>query len=151
MCKLTKEYTEAKTFTGYKYALETEDGKFISPATGIEYKPGPVEIAKGGNSHNPAGSFVDEDTMLKPKGKAYSKDMIGRTGLFKEDSAVLQIIEDLKWCTGRVKIGFKQVILKLVIEKELMSGTYHMGMFGGIEFLVVAGKTIVSVEKVRDA
>jgi len=41
MCKIVKTYDEPVVRTGYKVAIKI-DGKYFSPATGVEYIVGPV-------------------------------------------------------------------------------------------------------------
>ena len=43
MCKIKCRFARTTEFTGYKVVIK-RNGKYYSPATGIEYKPGPVPI-----------------------------------------------------------------------------------------------------------
>lgn len=69
MCIIEGKISEQQV-TGYKIALK-EGNKFCSPITGIEYKPGNVEIPTHYKEHNIKNDLYIHN-VLKPGDFAYN-------------------------------------------------------------------------------
>ncbi len=135
MCNLKTRYRKQKQFVGYKVAVHV-DGKFYSPATGIEYKIGKVEIPNEINMKYATGAF--EDNLLCPRRPYFNTNMIGRTAAFEyigdarglfNDILPMDMTDDLK-------------IIQITLSRSLMKGNYDGEN-------VVAGKYIESIKIVQ--
>ena len=136
MCNLTDKIKD-KTFTVYKVAREV-DGRYYSPATGIEYTVGPVPVPKKQGSlsvqSGQRGLFFFKN-VLDPAEAYFNPNMIGRTAGFIHPWDAQKEITHLKSYVFNVKF----VILKMILSEDLMRGHY-----GGDP--VVAGKHIDEIE-----
>ncbi|MFH1276489.1 MAG: hypothetical protein ABIH82_05240 [Candidatus Woesearchaeota archaeon] len=78
MCIILSK-TERKSYTGFKIVHKV-DGKYYSPATGIEYKPGPVTPTKTIIESKVSGGW--NLTSLTEGDRFYNKNMYGKTSVF---------------------------------------------------------------------
>lgn len=133
MCNLISELEE-KIVTVYKVAAK-KDNKYYSPALGIEYKIGKVEIPTVQNRLCKAFT----DNILDTHSGAYNTTMIGRTAGFKylKDAK----IKKSSWEYYGVTPSYVLVILKIQLSQELLLGNY-------IGDTVYAGKEIVSMKEI---
>ena len=120
MCKILNEYTESKTFTGYKVVLVDKHGHYHSPYTGVRYEKGKVKAhdCKSKLKYIIADRF---DEIIPDNTYTYfNPQMKGYTGVITQ-------IEDarsfLRYCYDTGKYTCK--IIKMTI-----SGDLHCGEFG---------------------
>ena len=128
MCKI-KEKADLKEFTGYKVALKV-DGKYYSPATGIEYKLGPVTVA------TEKGKYIDccfEDNLLNPESRIFNNAMHGNTALFEDKQGALRLMSVMNR-------DFLIVILKMTLSDLTYYGEY-------LGYRVILGKNIVQLSE----
>lgn len=132
MCNITGNYSK-KSFTGYKVVCEM-DGKYYSPATGIEYKKGPVEIPVV--QQRLCNWF--SDTLLLPDGYGYKPDMKGYTAVFVNQYNAMCTWKELAfWYDSPYKLK----VVKMTISHKLQYGTYGHDN-------VILGKRIDKIEEV---
>lgn len=115
MCSFDKEIKKKTQFTGYKVAVK-RNGKYYSPITGIEYKPGLVK--------NP-GILKDVDVgfefvnVTNPYNPFYNEDYIGMTAVFSSKEAAKYLYDIL--CEPDRQIGElsegELVFLKMTVQK----------------------------------
>ena len=115
MCEFKKEVKDKTQFIGYKVAiLNPATGKYYSPITGIEYKPGLIETPKV------QSTFFNFEQVLDLRSDCHIPLYKGMTAVFKN-------MEDLKNETCLTLLSrthcrflfpdYKIVILKMTIQK----------------------------------
>ena len=142
MCDLRRNYI-APTATVYKVAIKNNStGKYYSPATGIEYKVGPVEVC---DSYYKACENVNRSNYFRlgniydDNGGAYTILMKGRTAGFVELEHAEYLRKNI--AENKTKV-INLVILKLQLSDSLMLGYYNMDD-------VIAGKYINSITELK--
>jgi hypothetical protein len=118
---------EVPVVSGYKVAVVSKTtGKFYSPATGIEYKVGPVETP---NTLGVMAVSIFFHNVLNPAEPANNPSYEGFTAVFEDVLAAEWLHEDMKLNSiSRNKI----VILKMTLSQNLKHGTYsHSKVFLG--------------------
>lgn len=136
MCNLTDVYPE-KSFTGYKVAIK-RDGKYYSPAMGVEYKEGEDVIIP---EKQKGLSFYVND-ILNPEQPYYNDKMTGRTAVFLDEKTATSYRDRMESELSDYKDEVELCVIKITLSKELMSG---YAIFAGE---VVAGKHIDKIEEV---
>lgn len=126
MCEITQRLNdnEIPEKTGYKVAIKLED-KYFSPATGVEYKVGLVEV--GDRFKHFIKHQIYRSDILIPSSSAYKEEYVGQTAVF----------DDLARATA-LKIKFAEyneyyapslvqhiVILKMTLSNIKFKGTYN--------------------------
>ena len=101
--------------TGYKIVAE-KDGRYYSPATGIEYKEGPVEIPKEQNKI--VRIFND---LIQPGEYSYESNMIGKTAMFKELSPAEE--RKCRWVYD-ITPGYVLSVVEMSLTGDLFTGEY---------------------------
>lgn len=145
MCDKTCDINDIQTFTGYKVAIKRRDknGKvrYYSPATGVEYKVGPVEIPKSQNNYI---SVYFAGNLLNPKSAPFRKELVGYTAVFVErhDAEILfyDILDGL-FLTEYTNTDI--VIVYMTIKEKLWKGVYRC-MYAP----VIAGKYISEIKEI---
>ena len=118
----------------YKVAIKIY-GKYYSPATGIEYKYGDVEITTT-KHHKMDNYFVDvmDETEL-----CHNKELTGFTSVFIDKETAIRFRDySMSWTT----CPHHRVIVKMKIISDL-----HHGFYSGND--VILGKKILSVEQIN--
>ena len=112
MCEFKKEITDKTQFTGYKIAIK-RNGKYYSPITGIEYKPGKVTPAK--KLKKVGFNFCN---VTDPRNKHHIPSYEGMTAIFKDPE------KNYLWFTFSARQNSLKplekgtiVILKMTIQK----------------------------------
>ncbi len=144
MCDVTHKITDKSTIrkgiVGYKVAIE-RDGKFYSPATLVEYKPGLVEQPKSTVVPKEALSLDFNAHFLNPTDvyggyRQLYKDL-GLTMVFEKASdANIQLSYRKRWDNSKVPL----CVIRMHIRRNLHKAIYGM-LFGYV------GSYIVSIEK----
>jgi hypothetical protein len=148
MCKLISNI-DAKTATGYKVAVEV-DGRYLSPATLVEYAPGPVPGLPSWCDFNDKYNELNErfyisrpmflhDSIIM--GYANNERMTGYTAVFTDKEAAHRLAEQCREQSMGLKIVVLRMKLKAYDDRGLIAGTYE-------EDDVVLGQWIESIEKV---
>ncbi|MFW6246763.1 MAG: hypothetical protein ACOC22_01110 [bacterium] len=136
MCNLFFKMKE-KEFTGYKIVVKKENGRYYSPAIGIEYTEGMTMPCI--NRKNALFGFFKNNfksPMEILTGTTYRSDMQGRTSVFvHKDEAHL-----FYYYIVRHDNSDNHIIVKMTISEDLMDGEYH-------NFEVVAGRRIEKIEE----
>jgi len=124
MCKILNR-TRKKVFTGLKVAHKIGN-RYYSPATGVEYKVGPVTpttkiIRSKTSGHWWSSQILDKD------GSFFCKEMYGKTSVFKS-------LEDL---TSIIHVLLQsEVILKMTISGGIWKAEMVIGRFSSIPLKV---------------
>lgn len=136
MCTLTKK-SRKKSFTGYKVVYK-KGGKYYSPATGIEYKPGPVpRIKRQPKWVSDLGHFRDIFYKLDP---CHEPLMKGKT-------SVVELLEDIRGMRAYWDMDEKTYpIVRMTVSDGLFSGFYDWGFVARTD--VIAGSHIDKIEEV---
>ena len=142
MCKLTEKYTKSKSFTGYKVVYK-KDGKYYSPATGIEYKEDMdiPRIRKRRPLAASLGLFVD--VFNKQRG-VYEPLMKGKTALLCNHKEAIGVRD---WNSD----DFELSVVKMIISGDLHEGSYKTYVSDGFSTVVIpiiAGTHIDKIEEV---
>lgn len=132
MCNLTDTRIHRKSYTGYKRVLIV-DGRYFSPAMGIEYKEGmnlpilfPSDVVD--KKIYMYSEFIPACDILN---FASEKRMQGRTAVYT------------KLKTAHSDMGIGESIIKMTISKHLLKGSYSA-------YDVVAGKHIDKIEPLTE-
>ena len=107
------------------------DGRYYSPATGIEYTVGSVPVPRERGQES-LGLYVN---VLDPAEACFNPNMIGRTAGFIHPWDAQKEITHLKSYVFNVKF----MILKMILSEDLMRGNYG-------DAPVVAGEHIDKIE-----
>jgi hypothetical protein len=141
MCQLDGgRVKHIKTFTGYKVAVQDkETNRLFSPATGLEYTLG---IVKPVYHQKRITSYFRDDLLSKNPGVCtYSKNMIGRTTVFRNFNDARYL-----WHCINIYCGdwsdYRAVLLKMKISGALMKGMYNY------DEPVIGGRRIISMEEI---
>lgn len=130
MCDLIYKCDEEEV-TGYKVAVKIDD-KYFSPATGLEYKVGPIPLQFKYQKH--VADFVN---VLDENNECYNTNMTGRTCVFRD-------LESAKHKQNKWYSFYELIILKMTISNDLLSGYYSTSE-------VYGGKNIVSMEELNES
>jgi len=135
MCHLNDHLTQ-KTKVGYKVVAETRDGEKFSIAMGFNYanNRGNIPVIK---IQNQIGNYFHENILTTGLSKS---TMIGRTAVFVSKKDALRLAKSISYKALPVK--YKLRVVKAKVSKDLMSGTYTMGIMCD----VVAGRHIKFLE-----
>lgn len=134
MCKILNK-TRRKSFTGFKVAHKIGN-RYYSPATGVEYKVGPVTPATGIIQSRTSGGGNWSSHILNEDSSFFCKEMYGKTSVFKSLEDLANTIYEL----------FKnEVVLKMTIsggiwETEMITTSLNrttgsVKMFAGTKIL----------------
>ena len=123
MCKILNR-TRKKVFTGLKVAHKIGN-RYYSPATGVEYKVGPVtpatKIIRSKTSSHWSSQILNKD------GNFFCKEMYGKTSVFKS-------LEDL---TSIIHVLLQtEVILKMTISGGIWKAEMATGRYSSIPLRV---------------
>jgi hypothetical protein len=133
MCKLINKLNR-EAFIGWK-VISIKDGKLFSPATGCQYPMnGDVPIVR--KQKRTCSFFISN---LLRKDQYYSKEMVGRTAVFKRKKDAIILLDNIV-CASNIYDGFsrfyKYMVVKAKVSKDLMSGKY------GYNSHTIAGKHV---------
>jgi hypothetical protein len=123
MCTFKEEVTDKTQFTGYKIvAKNIKAGKFYSPCTGIEYKPGLIIVPE---VQKKITNFWQ--SVLDPENMSHIPEYKGMTAIFEK-------FEDAKsefrcWENEAIECGFELIIIKMTIQKT-NKRTCWIGSYG---------------------
>jgi hypothetical protein len=138
MCNIVGKINKRSRATVYKVACK-KDGKYYSPATGIEYKLGNVTIPE--SQIRLTYNFIDN--ILK--GWAFEPVMVGRTaGYIDKNDAFIHKNELLGWYRDTT---FDIVVIKLVLSTGLYAGEY---MVDKTLSPVILGKKIQYIKEINN-
>jgi len=136
-----------KRFTGYKIAIK-HNGKYLSPATGVEYESGKsfdklltslVDYKELSDS-NIIIWFLDcLDEQILSFGSHYSKEMEGKTGVFKTKDSANKFLRSCLWDRSN------HCILEMTIEDKDGLKTGILNKF----YPIVIGSKIISQEEIE--
>jgi len=117
MCEFIKEIKDKTQFTGYKVACKRR-GKYYSPATGIEYKPGKIKIPLCTGKNKLCDTF--REVLCESTG-CYKEHYKGLTAVFVNlcDAKTRQA-----YWRRSMKSGYEMVILKMTIQKTKDKNCY---------------------------
>ena len=157
MCKLLGKYIDSEEYVGYKVATEC-DGRYFSPATGVEYKVGPVPKLTNETERNTEAIYgfnpSFKDFMTLHSRRFFSSIFNGKTAVIKKESDAKKLFADVKLGLephSAVKLYLEShspyniVLLKMKISGDLYEGETSLSCD---DAEVIAGNTIVSFEKV---
>jgi len=146
MCKITEAYTPDEPVQGFKVAVKIED-RYLSPATGIEYKPGPVEMATFETVKSKPrvyGGFRDD--LLDPKSLYYKREYKGLTAVFANRRDARRLREALATSMVPSEQLFGEfVVVSMTLSDVRYKGTYDVS-FDDANLPVVMGANIISIE-----
>jgi len=126
MCTIISK-SKRKSFTGYKVALKI-DGKYYSPATGVEYVVGDVPIPDCINEEYRDDWF---DDVLNPEEYSHKVEYKGHTAVFKK-KIITEVVSDLSIAA----------LLKMKISGDMLNCEYA-------NLKVIAGSRIDSFKEVE--
>ena len=168
MCNLEKK-SKKRQVTGYKIAVK-RNGKYYSPATGVEYRPGPVsqvpKIFSYKDSKNesrniwfsPRMDYIEEARSISKhvsKGEKIDReDVIKITDLLpKSDhfyfinmegrTAVFKTKKGIEYYTTLTS-GGETCLLMMTIKEDIMEGTIN----DSSDIPIFAGKEIIKFEEI---
>jgi hypothetical protein len=136
MCKIIKKISEEKV-TGYKIAYQVGK-KYYSPVTGIEYKPGNVEIPTTYGKNN-IRNQIRIANVLDKSSLAHDARYSGKTAVFMYHEDAIEHLHDWR---SRSSKRIKFAILEMELSGELYDGEYY--------FPVYLGTVINSIKKVKN-
>ena len=128
MCNITTKLPRRQTVTGYKMAIE-ENGKYYSPATGVEYKTGPVpklprRLDIEYKRADLCGHTFRIQSIFDPTGVCHNKYMCYHklTAIFVKKKDLIESSDTLAHDT---------VILRITLSGNLHHGDYTGPIFLG--------------------
>lgn len=141
MCKLIKK-TRRKSFTGYKIAFK-KDGKYYSPATGIEYKIGDVPHCPRLKPLAVKLGIFDED-LLNSRYHLYEPGMQGKTSVLKYRA---QAVKLQRACQKNSNVIGLFCLLIMTVSGEIWEGEFSFS-YKDLDRPIFAGTHIDSMEEV---
>ena len=136
MCYLFKK-SRMKSFAGYKIVLvDNQTGRVYSPATGVEYKAGPVPRPRRVRDYRRSPYFLD---VLDISGYVYNRDMFGKTAVFVHKRNAVDMARKM---SVPASMGMRVEVVRMKLGVDLWYGAY-----GKDE--VVLGEEILSIEPLR--
>jgi hypothetical protein len=128
MCEIYERFREEEAVTGYKVAVQY-DGKYYSPATGIEYKVGPVEIPIE-SSYRSEMSVSYFTNVADPASASHISDYKGFTAIFEDYHEAIGLCVRIRRTqnTFNALRSFNEskhiLVLKMTLSNDLHYGKY---------------------------
>lgn len=148
MCLITEKFDKSETFTGYKVVIK-RDGKYYSPATGIEYKPGSVPKLDANTDRNVELIRVFSYSFKNFRDLIYraffNPTFNGLTAVFVDESAARRLLDEFSQNLD----GDQVVIVSMTIYGNLHRGLASCANFTPPDTAVIAGNTIVKFEQLE--
>ena len=137
MCNLTTKIKNCQSVTGYKIVYK-ENGKYFSPATGIEYKEN-IDLPWPNNIKNKIKYYFGFDDVLNANELSHHKNLYGKTAVFINLSDAM-IFANI-WQTAQEKMHLQ--IVKMTLSNDLYNGIY------GFNSKVYIGSHIDKIEEIN--
>jgi hypothetical protein len=121
MCVI-EERVRFKTVKGYKVAVK-HNGKYYSPATGIQYKVGPVKIPTRKGKR--ATSYFNE--ILKPTSDSHISRYAGFTAIFTDLFDASRLRVNMQEHFEDDELSNSIIVLEMILSDGLHHGRYRHG------------------------
>src|SRR3972149_860800 len=110
--------TKKKSYTGYKFVLKLNN-KYYSPATGIEYKVGPVKRPNALSVYRiKKYKLFSTNRIIKKGALFYNKDMVGRTGVYPSPALAKRMMRPIGFDGSIDFFRAKLCLLKMKVSSD---------------------------------